>query len=261
MEVVFIAIQNKRLINRGFLIGPYCPIYGCGALFITIVLGRYSYDPLVLFVMSVVACGILEYITSWAMEVLFKARWWDYSNQKFNLNGRVCLRNLVAFGVLGLVVIYILNPKIIQLLESLSTTTLKKTSLIISIIFIIDSIISFIVIFGFRKVTKNINSQRKEDNTEQITKMVRELFSQKSFFHRRFINAYPKLEAIKIKINEIKEKIQENVSDAKDVVNEKKEQIKSTLNESTRHAKIHVYLSKKKIKSRLKGKNFNKKED
>ena len=91
--------------------------------------------------------------------------------------------------------------------------------------------------------------------------MVRELFSQKSFFHRRFINAYPKLEAIKIKINEIKEKIQENVSDAKDVVNEKKEQIKSTLSESTRHAKIHVYLSKKKIKSRLKGKNFNKKED
>ena len=87
MEVTLISIQNKRFVNRGFLIGPYCPIYGYGGVLITLVLGRYKYDPLVLFVMTVVTCGILEYLTSWAMEILFKARWWDYSKERFNLNG------------------------------------------------------------------------------------------------------------------------------------------------------------------------------
>ena len=254
METTLVSIQNKKFANRGFLIGPYCPIYGCGALLITILLGRYSYDPLVLFVMTTIVCGILEYLTSWVMEVLFKARWWDYSDQKFNLNGRVCLKNLVAFGVLGLLVSYVLNPFFINFMGKFNPKTLKWTAIGLAIVYIIDSIISFVVILGFRKVTKTINSERKEDNTEQITKMVRELFSQKSFLHRRFINAYPRLEAIKTKIKEIKEKIDDVTNDAKDAVIERTEQIKGSIDRSTREAKATLYLNKKKFKSNLRGK-------
>ena len=87
MEVTCKLIQYKRFINRGFLIGPYCPIYGYGALLITFLLGRYKYDALVLFVMAIVVCGTLEYLTSLVMEKMFKARWWDYSQRKFNING------------------------------------------------------------------------------------------------------------------------------------------------------------------------------
>ncbi|MCI9063068.1 MAG: hypothetical protein HFJ17_00430 [Clostridia bacterium] len=253
MEVTLISIENKKFVNRGFLIGPYCPIYGCGAVFITLVLGKYQYDPLVLFVMTTAACGILEYLTSWAMEILFKARWWDYSKDKWNINGRICLRNLVAFGVLGLAIIYLFNPIFIGWIENLNESTLKWISGIIAIIWAIDSVISFIVIFGFRKVTKAVNQERKEDNTEQITDMVRNILTQKSFFHRRFINAYPKLIAIKTKIKEITEKITENVSDVKDTITVKKDEIKDNIEKSTRSTKAKIYLSKKKIKSKFKG--------
>lgn len=276
METLLISIQNKRFVNRGFLIGPYCPIYGCGSLIIIIFLNKFAYSPIILFLMTILFCGILEYLTSWIMEVLFKARWWDYSNRKFNLNGRICLTNLIAFGVLGLIVIYVLNPFFINLLDKLQIKQLKYTAIGIAIIYLIDCIISFIVIFGFRKVTKTVNSERTADNTEQITKMVRELFSQKSFLHRRFINAYPRLEAIKIRIKEIKSKIEDVTNDAKDAVIEKTGEIKNkietvtndakeTINvkreefrigieRGTRKAKVKVYLGKRYMRTKFKGK-------
>lgn len=265
METTIISIQNKRFVNRGFLIGPYCPIYGWGAVCITLFLSRFSHNVVLFFAMTILVCGVLEYLTSYAMEKLFKARWWDYSDQKFNLNGRICLKNLAAFGVLGLLVIYVLNPFFLNLIGKLNTNSLKWLAIGLASFFVIDSIISFIVIFGFRKVTNTVNSERREDNTEQITKMVRELFSQKSFLHRRFINAYPKLEAIKIKIkeikekiddatNEIKEKIDNVTNDAKDMVAEKKEQFRYSINRNTRKAKVTLYLSRRNLKSKLKGK-------
>ena len=110
MEVTCKLIQYKRFINRGFLIGPYCPIYGYGALLITILLHKYTNDPIVLFIMAIVVCGTLEYLTSYFMEKIYKARWWDYSQKKFNINGRVCLGTIVPFGLLGLLIMYVLNP-------------------------------------------------------------------------------------------------------------------------------------------------------
>ena len=113
LEVTCKLIEYKRFINRGFLIGPYCPIYGWGAIFITILLHRYTDDWIALFFMSVITCGILEYLTSYVMEKLFHARWWDYSRRKYNINGRVCLETLIPFGILGLAVMYVTNPLIL----------------------------------------------------------------------------------------------------------------------------------------------------
>lgn len=113
MEVVCKLIQYKKFVDRGFLIGPYCPIYGVGALLITFFLNKYVQDPVVLFVMAVVVCGILEYLTSYFMEKIYHARWWDYSSKKFNINGRICLSNLIAFGILGMFIMYISNPFLI----------------------------------------------------------------------------------------------------------------------------------------------------
>lgn len=109
MEVICKLIQYKKFVDRGFLIGPYCPIYGVGALLITFFLNKYVQDPVVLFVMAIVVCGILEYLTSYFMEKIYHARWWDYSRKKFNINGRICLSNLIAFGILGMFIMYISN--------------------------------------------------------------------------------------------------------------------------------------------------------
>ncbi|MDE5587247.1 MAG: putative ABC transporter permease, partial [Bacilli bacterium] len=82
LECIFCTIDDKKLVyDRGFLLGPYCPIYGCGALYMYFFLDKYQSDPLALFIMAMVGTSILEYVTSFLMEKIFRARWWDYSNR------------------------------------------------------------------------------------------------------------------------------------------------------------------------------------
>lgn len=237
LETLWVSWCNKKFVDRGFLIGPYCPIYGCGALVILIFLRYFSYSPLLLFTVITLVCGVLEYMASWIMEKVFKARWWDYSDKKVNLNGRICLDNLLAFGVMGLVLTYLINPNLEICINYLSDKQLRIISFILWTIFIMDFVVSTIVVYGFRKVTEKVNRESATDNTEQITKMVRESLSQRSFFHRRFIDAYPKLEAIKIKMQKIKNKIEDVTTVAKDTVIEKVNDAKDTVIEKVNDAK------------------------
>ena len=146
MEVTCKSIEAKKIINRGFMIGPYCPIYGWGALAITILLKRYIDDWIVLLFMSIITCGILEYATSYVMEKLFHARWWDYSRRKYNINGRVCLETLIPFGILGLTIMYITNPFILSILEKVPQNVLNIIAIVLFIIFTIDGAISLKIV-------------------------------------------------------------------------------------------------------------------
>ena len=231
LEVTCKLIEYKRFINRGFLIGPYCPIYGWGAVAITFLLYRYSYDPLILFFMTLLTCSILEYATSWVMEKLFKARWWDYSKRKFNVDGRVCLGTMIPFGIFGMILTYVTNPLIISGLDKVNPTTLNIIAIVLLVIYLVDNVISSIVIFGFRKTTVQVGREGKQDNTEQITKKVREILSSKSWMYRRLVDAYPKLIAIKTKIKEIKEEVRENAIEVKNSINEKAQDVKNTISE------------------------------
>lgn len=265
METAWVSYCNKKIVDRGFLIGPYCPIYGSGALLIILFLDKFAFNPIVLFIMTTIVCGILEYFASWYMEKVFKARWWDYSDRKFNINGRICLRNLIAFGIMGITVTYFINPHLEMWIGKLTEEHLHGIALILWTIFIIDLVLSTIVIYGFRKITEKINKEESIDNTEQITRMVRNELSEKSFLHRRFLEAYPKLEAIKIKMKEFKNKIEdatndardavvEKVNDVKDVVSEKTGEIRNNIEEGTRKAKIQINIGKKQIVQTFKGK-------
>ena len=102
LEVGCKLVSDHKFINRGFLIGPYCPIYGHGALIMTILLNRYLNDPATLFIMIILCCSLLEYFTSYFLEKIFHTRWWDYSGYRFNINGRICLETMVPFGLFGL---------------------------------------------------------------------------------------------------------------------------------------------------------------
>ena len=128
MEVTCKLFQFHRFINRGFLIGPYCPIYGFGAVFVTLLLSGFSDHPIAVFLLAMLVCGTLEYVTSYVMEKLFHARWWDYSQRKFNLNGRVCANTLIPFGLLGLVMVYFLKPLVFGWFDALSETALYALS-------------------------------------------------------------------------------------------------------------------------------------
>lgn len=237
LEVTCKLIEYKRFINRGFLIGPYCPIYGWGAVAITALLNRYSYDPFILFLMTMLTCSILEYATSWIMEKLFKARWWDYSKRKFNIDGRVCLGTMVPFGLFGMFLTYVSNPFIIGLLDKVDTNILNIIAIVIFIIYLADNVISTIVILGFRKTTVQIGKEGKQDNTEQITKKVREVLNTRSWLYKRLINAYPKLVAIKSKIKEIKDEVKENAIEVKNNINEKAQDVRNIINDKKEEVK------------------------
>ena len=232
IETTLVSIEKRKFVNRGFLIGPYCPIYGFGGLAITILLKNYTKDPIVLFLMAVIICGTLEYFTSYIMEKIFKARWWDYSAKKYNINGRICLETVVPFGIVGCLVMYVLNPITFKYLNMLSNSMLNIISAICFTIFITDNIVSYNVISSFTKTVKTINVGKIKDNTEEITKKVREVLIGKSFFNKRLMEAYPNLQAkIKEKARQIAQKAKEVKTEMSDKVESMKEKITQSASE------------------------------
>lgn len=198
IEVFDIFLLTKKWVNRGFLIGPYCPIYGYGSLFIIYFLHSYTKNPMVLFLMTIVICSILEYSTSYVMEKIFKARWWDYSNNKFNLNGRICLTNMILFGIGGCFILYFANPFITYSLSLIPDPLFTIMAIFLFLIFLIDNLVSFKVILNFKKVATTI----RKDSTEEISKKVKAILSTRSFFGKRLMNAFPNVQAILKSYNE-----------------------------------------------------------
>ena len=189
VEVIDSLIEDKKFVNRGFLIGPYCPIYGIGLLLIINFLKSYTDSYLIVFVMSMFICMILEYFTSYIMEKLFNARWWDYSDKKFNINGRICLETTIPFGLGGMAIMYIVNPFLEKTLNLLNSNVLISISIILFSIFLIDLIISLIVILK----VKDISIKKIKDNTEEINKKVKKYLIEKSVLSKRLIMSFPKL--------------------------------------------------------------------
>lgn len=213
MEVINGFVRTKKIVNRGFLIGPYCPIYGTGVILITILLKKYMEDRIITFIMSMLICGILEYFTSYFMEKFFNARWWDYSNRKMNINGRICLETLIPFGIFSFVILYFINPFFIEILDKLPEIIEIILAVVFSIILTIDTTISFKIILNLKQVSnlKTI-SQNVKDNTEEISQKVRKILQDKLKLHRRVVKAFPNIEnTIKIKewLNEKQERFKE----------------------------------------------------
>ncbi|MBR5485648.1 MAG: putative ABC transporter permease [Oscillospiraceae bacterium] len=109
-ECVYCSVLDKKLVNRGFLNGPVCPIYGTGAILVIMFLLPVKNSIIAVFLLGTAITCALEYFTSWLMEQLFDARWWDYSNYRFHIHGRVCLLNGVLFGVMCVLLMQWIHP-------------------------------------------------------------------------------------------------------------------------------------------------------
>ena len=196
VEVINAYIQKKKFVNRGFLIGPYCPIYGVGMLAIISLLQEYTGNYIVLFILSMTICMVLEYLTSYFMELIFKARWWDYSNKKFNINGRICLETAIPFGLGGMLIM----PIFVGFLNRLSDNTLLILGISLMTIFVIDLIVSFFVVIKFR----NMSDKVYKDDTELMKKRVAKYLSKYSILINRLINSFP---TMRVKVEGFKEKL------------------------------------------------------
>lgn len=203
METTLVSLQSKKFINRGFFMGPYCPIYGTGGVLL-LVLSPYKDSPFLVFILSIIICSVVEYLTSYILEMIYKVRWWDYSNRMFNLNGRVCLFNSICFGLLGMLMVSYLNPVFLNLITSLSDTILTIIALIILIITLIDMSITFSIMFDIRKTIINLKDKtitsifkKNQDNTEEVSKRVKSILKEKSIIHKHLSNAFSNLKVYK----------------------------------------------------------------
>ena len=150
-ESTICSIGQRKLINRGFLNGPYCPIYGTGAVLVLLVLGRIQNPVLLFFAGAALTCS-LEYLTSWLMEKLFHARWWDYSKRKFNIGGRVCLIGAIVFGAFSVVLILVLHAWVKSLTDRLTDTALTWICAILLVGIVSDLIVTVKGLLGTHAV-------------------------------------------------------------------------------------------------------------
>lgn len=194
VEIINCSFNSKKLVlNRGFFLGPYLPIYGVSCILMGSFIIRYKSDLLTVFVMSAFVCTTVEYITSYVLEKIFKARWWDYSDRKFNLEGRVCLGNAFLFGVGGVIFTYVLNPFVVSMLDKLPILALRIIAIVLMVIFLVDVIITITTLYQVKVSTIKFKSR---DVTAELTKLIREELTKKrdiktNFFVRHMLNAFP----------------------------------------------------------------------
>lgn len=170
MESTVRTVSERKLINTGFLNGTFCPIYGFGAIIIIVFLQGFKNQILLLFITSFLFLSSWEYIVGVLLEKIFKTRYWDYSNQKFNLQGRVCLTNSLCWGVLGVVFIKYIHPNVINILGYVDAVSLNIAVYAVTALFMVDMIISIVK-------TKNIKAtlQKVENLNQQIKEKLQEI--------------------------------------------------------------------------------------
>lgn len=141
-ETIYCSIIDNHYVNRGFLKGPFCPIYGIGALIVIVFLTPFANNVIILFLTAMIFTSTLEYITGALLESIFNLTWWDYSNYKFNINGKVCLLNSILFGILSVITIEFINPTIVTLIKHISSKYIIWISSTSLIYFIMDTTIT-----------------------------------------------------------------------------------------------------------------------
>ena len=269
MEVVLKYRQYGRFINRGFLIGPYLPIYGSGVVFIVVIcdfISVYDDSPATVFLAAFIICGMWEYAVSYFMEKRFHARWWDYSGKPMNINGRVWIGNLILFGLGGLAVQEIANPFFKAVIGSIALNTRCILCGIIAAVMLTDYGFSHFIM----KFIKVGVEGSEADNTEDISKEIKLLISDKNLFYSRFVEAYPdvvyRTDKVKARMEEIRletekfkaeleekqrereEKLREEIEQTKEAFEAAGEQIKAEIAERQQEAEERREENKNRLK-------------
>lgn len=197
LESVYKTILQRKLVNSGFLNGPFCPIYGIGALIMILVLGEFKNNIILLFIMAFIILSIWEYIVGFLLEKIFKTKYWDYSRLKFNINGRVCLKNSIYWGILGVLFIDFINPFINKELSLIDNKIIFYACLIIGICMLIDCIISIISIVQIDNALKYI---------EELNEQIRDKLEEVKIITKTIDKSKGSIQSIIDKLNKKREK-------------------------------------------------------
>lgn len=168
METLYMGVREHHITNRGFLLGPCCPIYGIGLVGITMLFQNTRHGFWYVFVSIILLCSVLEYTVSVLMERLFHTRWWDYHDMKFNLHGRICLETMLPFGILGTFALYQINPFLMAVFHRIPTGISNKFLTGIVLLALVDLVVSV------RTLLLISLPEGEADHTAEISRRVRE---------------------------------------------------------------------------------------
>lgn len=229
-ESALCSVSGRKLVNRGFLTGPVCPVYGFGALAVIFTLyGRIANVFLIFLAAAFLTCA-LEYITSWLMEKLFDTRWWDYSGRRFNLNGRVSLAGALVFGLLSVLLIKIIHPFVTVLTDKIPHEILTLAAALSFLLLAVDTAVTvrhILVLNGrLREIQAAINGfvAQRMKRAEELKNALEERFEQSEFYserirtlvsrnrlrNKRLLRAFPRLRSLKYEdaLKKLKESLQ-----------------------------------------------------
>lgn len=212
LETIHASIRDKKLVNRGFLAGCFCPIYGFGAVLtvlifdlINIYIKNYTTFMVVSVIATIVIVTLLEYITGYLLEKIFHSKWWDYSDDFANIHGYICLSYSLLWGVLAFILIKFINPVIMNFIDILNINVRYTLAAVFAIYFIIDFGKTVVDTLGLRNVVMNYSKFSVDEYRKKIKK------------YKRLFKAFPTLMLLNIEVKNrsIKEILSEEFTKVK----------------------------------------------
>ena len=211
IESTIVSVSRRRLVNRGFLRGPYLPLYGTGALAILLIALPLQKNPAAVYFGGMLGATVLEYFTGWAMESIFKMKYWDYSKNKWNLHGRICLKSSLFWGVLAVALVEWIHPPVERFVLGMDHTLLLVLDVLIFCLMAVDTVAAVRTTLDLNKLLAKLTqvkaeadrlraemAQRRErdaavqrEKIERLRKELNSLAERAGFWKNQLIQAHP----------------------------------------------------------------------
>lgn len=222
-ESAYVSVKSRHPVNRGFMRGPFLPLYGSGAVMMLVVSMPFQDNLLLTYIAGCIGATILEYVTGVVMETLFKVRYWDYSNQKFNFQGQICLGSSLAWGCLTILMTQVVHKPVEQLMYAIPANLLAAVTFIVTIYIVADFTLSFKAAIDLRDILVKMEAAKAE--LERVQKRLDVIIAvsneeRETKKQERSERVDELVNGIEERLNGLKERIQSGVSSYPDSIKE-----------------------------------------
>ncbi len=189
-EAAMAAVRRHKFVNRGFVSGPLCPVYGAGAAAVAVFLPELHDRLFFLFLGGMIVTTFVEYLTGRLLELIFHRKWWDYSDEKFNLDGYVCLKNSAIWGLCSVLMICFFDPLLCRLIDLIPRLAGNILLWILGVLLVIDAVGSGVAVLGLKKKQSRITQITEE--LHKTSKLLENALTTR--IQRRMVSAFPNIE-------------------------------------------------------------------
>ncbi len=228
-ESSYVSLKKRQPVNRGFIRGPFLPLYGSGAVMMLLVSMPFQHNLLLTYIAGCIGATALEYVTGVVMEALFKVRYWDYSNQKFNFQGQICLSSTLAWGGLTILMTRVVHKPVEGLVFAIPEGVLSAVTFVLTIYIVADFTLSFKAAIDLRDVLVKMEAAKEELERVQkrldvIIALSNEEWEAKK--QERSLRAEELVASIEERLSSLKERIQSEVSVYPDGIKEEIQELR-----------------------------------